>query len=62
VDEATVKKLLEAAMAALSAACRDPWRCVVIRKRDILTEMAGVLSNGGRLQQAAFCASRCVPG
>lgn len=54
IDQATVRLLLEAAMAAPSAVAKDPWRFIVIRQRDILSEIAGVLPNGRFLAGAAL--------
>lgn len=53
VDEATVMKLLEAAMAAPSARAHDPWRFVVVQNREMLNAMAGVLPYGRMLANAA---------
>lgn len=49
VSEAAVQKLLEAAMAAPSAVAKDPWRFVVVRKRQTLEQLAGALANGEML-------------
>jgi len=59
VDDATVTKLLEAAMAAPSAVCKDPWRFVVVRDRQTLEALAGVLSNGQMLRSAALAIAVC---
>lgn len=59
VDDAAVRRLLEAAMAAPSAVAKDPWRFVVIRNRATLGELAGVLSNGEMLQSASLCIAVC---
>ncbi len=59
VDDATVTKLLEAAMAAPSAVCKDPWRFVVVRDRKTLEALAGVLSNGQMLHSAALAIAVC---
>lgn len=52
VDDAVVRDLLEAAMAAPSAVCCDPWRFVVVREREMLNEIAARLPSGGTLTQA----------
>lgn len=59
VDEATLRKLLEAAMAAPSAVAKDPWRFVVVRKRDVMLSLAEVLSNGQMLTTAALAIVVC---
>lgn len=59
VDDATVRRLLEAAMAAPSAVAKDPWRFVVIRDRTTLGRLAEVLSNGQMLHQAALAIVVC---
>lgn len=60
VSEATITRLLEAAMAAPSAVAKDPWRFVVIRNRETLTTLAGVLSNGSMLNTASLCIAVCA--
>lgn len=52
VGEATMTQLLQAAMAAPSAAAKDPWRFVVIRKKETLAAIAAALPNGGMLASA----------
>ena len=42
VSEATVTKLLEAAMAAPSAMTKDPWRFVIVRNKETLTNLAAL--------------------
>jgi nitroreductase len=59
VSEAAVQKLLEAAMAAPSAAAKDPWRFVVIRNRQTLSEIAAALPNGQMLAGAALGVAVC---
>jgi nitroreductase len=54
VSEEAVKTMLEAAMAAPSAAAKDPWRFVVIRELARLTELAEVLPHGRMLATAAL--------
>jgi nitroreductase len=54
VDQETVQKLLEAAMAAPSAVARDPWRFVVLRSRQNLARLAAELPNGEFLARAAL--------
>jgi len=52
VSDAAVTQLLQAAMAAPSAVARDPWRFVVIRKKETLSAIAAALPNGGMLAVA----------
>jgi nitroreductase len=59
VDDATLRTLLEAAMAAPSAVGKDPWRFVVVRDRAMLGRLAGVLSNGEMLHSANLCLAVC---
>ena len=54
VDDRTVRRLLEAAMAAPSAVAKDPWRFVVVRNRVTLGRIADALPNGGMLREAAL--------
>jgi len=53
VDEVTIIKLLEAAMAAPSAAAKDPWRFVIIRRKETLAAIAAALPFGKMLATAA---------
>ena len=46
VSESMIRTILEAAMAAPSAAGKDPWRFVIVRGRQTLTEIAQALPNG----------------
>jgi nitroreductase len=52
VSEAAITQLLQAAMSAPSAVARDPWRFVVIRKRETLSAIADALPNGRMLATA----------
>ncbi|HTY86564.1 MAG TPA: nitroreductase family protein [Candidatus Acidoferrum sp.] len=52
VDDTAITTLLQAAMAAPSAVAKDPWRFVVIRKKETLAAIAAVLPNGGMLATA----------
>ena len=54
VSEATVRLLLEAAMAAPSAVGKDPWRFIVLRNKGTLARIAEALPNGKMLPQAAL--------
>ena len=57
VSEMAITQLLQAAMAAPSAVARDPWRFVVIRKKETLSAIAAALPNGGMLATAPGLAS-----
>ena len=46
VKEEDFRELLEAAMAAPSARCCDPWEFIVINDPDTLLKMAALLPNG----------------
>ena len=59
VSEAAVQKLLEAAMAAPSAAAKDPWRFVVIRDQRVLSEIASALPNGQMIGTAPLGIAVC---
>jgi len=59
VSDAMVQKLLEAAMAAPSAAAKDPWRFVVVRNRQTLTDIAAALPNGQMIAGAALGIAVC---
>jgi nitroreductase len=59
VSEEAVQKLLEAAMAAPSACAKDPWRFVVIRNRDTLSQIATALPNGQMIATAALGIAVC---
>ena len=54
VGDDVIQKLLEAAMAAPSAAAADPWRFVVIRSRELLGKMAEALPFGRMISSAAL--------
>lgn len=53
VAESLVQDLLEAAMAAPSAAVKDPWDFVIVRERAMLARIAEGLPNGRMLAGAA---------
>ncbi len=53
VSDETVRTLLETAMAAPSARACDPWRFVVIRKRETLQKIPEILPYGKMMGQAA---------
>lgn len=52
VSDEQVQTLLEAAMAAPSAAAKDPWRFVVIREPARLAQIASALPNGKMIAEA----------
>jgi nitroreductase len=59
IDNDTVTRLLEAAMAAPSAMTKDPWRFVVVRDKTTLSLMAEVLPGGKMLVTAALAIVVC---
>jgi nitroreductase len=59
VSDATVTKLLETAMAAPSAMTKDPWRFVVVRDRQTLSQLAAALPGGKMLVTAALSIVVC---
>ena len=59
VSDEAVKTLLEAAMAAPSAVAKDPWRFVVVRNRQKLSQITAALPNGQMLASAALGIAVC---
>jgi nitroreductase len=59
IDERTLTKLLEAAMAAPSAMTKDPWRFVVVRDPKTLAKLAKALPGGRMLPTAALAIVVC---
>lgn len=59
IDDATVTRLLEAAMAAPSAMTKDPWRFIVVRNSAQLSEMAAALAGGKMLATATLAIVVC---
>lgn len=59
VDEPTVRQLLQAAMAAPSAMTKDPWRFVVVRNPESLTQLAAACPGGKMLPAAALAIVVC---
>jgi len=59
IDEATVMKVLETAMAAPSAMTKDPWRFVLVRDRQTLSHLAAALPGGKMLVTAAVAIVVC---
>ena len=59
VPDTVVQRVLEAAMAAPSAMTKDPWRFVVVRKKQTLAEMANLLPGGKMLGTAALAIAVC---
>ena len=59
ITDATVTRLLEAAMAAPSAMTKDPWRFVVVRNSAQLSEMAAALPGGRMLTTATLAIVAC---
>jgi nitroreductase len=54
VGDELVTQLLSAAMAAPSAASKDPWHFVVVRQKAMLDAIAAALPNGKMLASAAL--------
>lgn len=54
VSEEQVQTMLAAAMAAPSAAAKNPWRFVVVRDRQTLSRIAAALPHGQMLATAAL--------
>lgn len=52
VDDAMVRDMLEAAMAAPSAVAKDPWHFIVVRDKQTLGRIAEGLPNGKMLANA----------
>lgn len=59
VSPSQIKNMLEAAMAAPSAMTKDPWRFVVIRKRETLEQIASVCPGGKMLPAASAAIAVC---
>jgi nitroreductase len=59
INDDLVRDLLEAAMAAPSAAAKDPWEFVVVRNRATLHRIAEGLPNGTMLNTAALGIAVC---
>src|SRR3974390_2362431 len=59
VSEEQVQTLVTAAMAAPSAAGKNPWHFVVVRGRPTLCRMAAVLPHGDMLAGAALSIVVC---
>jgi nitroreductase len=59
IDELTVTKLLETAMAAPSAMTKDPWRFVVVREKQMLSQLTAALPGGKMLATAALAIVVC---
>ena len=52
VGDELIHELLQAAMAAPSACCKDPWRFIVLKDADVRRQVAALLKNGGFLADA----------
>ena len=59
ISEATVKRLLEAAMAAPSAMTKDPWRFVTVRDREMLKSLATLHPGAAMLGSATMAIVMC---
>ena len=49
IGEAAITQLLQAAMAAPSAVAKDPWRFIVIQKKETLATIKRVFDQTGRI-------------
>jgi nitroreductase len=59
VEGDKVQALLEAAMAAPSAANRQPWKFVVVTRRELLDQLASVHPYAKMLGEATLCIAVC---
>ena len=59
ISELEVSLLLQAAMAAPSAMGKDPWRFVVVRRREMLTRLSAALPGGKMLSSSALALVVC---
>ena len=59
VADTTIECLLKAAMAAPSAVAKDPWRFVIVRKKETRHALAEALPNGKMLEHAPLCITVC---
>lgn len=59
ISDATITRLLEAAMAAPSAMTKDPWRFVVVREAAMLSQLASVLPGGKMLATGTVAIVAC---
>ncbi len=59
IPATTVRKVLEAAMAAPSAMTKDPWRFVIVRQPETLGKLAEVLPGGKMLSTATVAIVVC---
>jgi len=59
VTEGAVTQLLEAAMAAPSAMTKDPWRFVLVRERQSLSQLATLHPGAAMLSSAAMAIVVC---
>ncbi len=53
VADSVVEKLLRSAMQAPSARNQQPWRFIVIKNRELLTELGGISQGAWPLKEAA---------
>lgn len=59
VEEGSIRRMLEAAMAAPSAMTKDPWRFVVVREKEMLKRLPAALPGGGMLATASAAIVAC---
>lgn len=59
VTDPSIRRMLDAAMAAPSAMTKDPWRFVVVREKEMLRRLPAVLPGGGMLATASAAIVAC---
>lgn len=59
VSESDIRTLLEAAMAAPSAANLTPWHFIVVTDRNVLDQLSDALPYGKMLFEAPLCIAVC---
>ena len=59
ISDETIQDLLDAAMSAPSACCKDPWHFLVIRRKELLQRIAEGLPNGQMLREATVGVAVC---
>ncbi len=59
VPEAMLTDLLQAAMAAPSAVAKDPWRFLVVRRRETIMKLADIMPNAQMLRHVPLAIVAC---
>ena len=52
ISDEIIDALLQAAMAAPSCCCTDPWRFIIVREKEMLSKISKGLPNGKMLPSA----------